>query len=97
MHAGFGAFRGAVLLRPPIHAALRRHTRRAAASVMAHGGFTAESGRLMQQILDLQGVLTALDGACAERGTSALPDASPASASCAGEGVPCQRCARLPP
>lgn len=61
MHAGFGAFRGAVLLHPLICAALRRHTRRASASVMAQGGFTPESGRMMQQLLDLQGLLTAVD------------------------------------
>ena len=59
MHAGFGAFRGAVLLCPSIEAALRRHLQRASAEVMEKGGFTPESGRLMQQLIDFQGLLTA--------------------------------------
>ena len=59
MHAGFGAFRGAVLLRPTIEVALQRHLQRASAEVMEKGGFTPESGRLMQQLIDFQGLLTA--------------------------------------
>ena len=53
-HAGFAAFRGAVLLRGGIERGLLRHSRRAAAEVMTTGGFTPESGRLMQQLIDLQ-------------------------------------------
>ena len=72
MHAGFAAFRGVVLLRPSIELALRRHIHRAATCIMAQGGFTSESGRLMQQLIDLQEVLTALDvrddHLCEERG-----------------------------
>ena len=38
--------------------ALLRHLQRASLEVMEKGGFTPESGRLMQQLIDLQGVLT---------------------------------------
>ena len=48
------AFRHAVLLCAPIALGLSRHVKRATASVLAQGGFTQESGRLMQQLLDLQ-------------------------------------------
>ena len=50
LHAGFGAFRHSVLLNKPIAAALARHLHRAKESVLAQGGFTRESGRLMQQV-----------------------------------------------
>ncbi len=72
LHAGFAAFRQAVVCHPRIDSALRRHVQRATASVMAQGGFDVESGRLMQQLLDLQHVLLTLDvrddHLCEERG-----------------------------
>ena len=46
------------MLRTSIEAALLRHLQRASLEVMEKGGFTPESGRLMQQLIDLQGVLT---------------------------------------
>ncbi|KAL1504545.1 hypothetical protein AB1Y20_010946 [Prymnesium parvum] len=61
MHAGFAAFRAAVLLRASIESAIQRHVRRASDEVMEKGGFTSESGKLMQQLIDLQDLLTALD------------------------------------
>ena len=72
LHAGFAAFRQAVVCHPRIEAALRRHLRRSTACVMAEGGFDVESGQLMQQLLDLQEVLSTLDvrddHLCEERG-----------------------------
>ena len=73
LHAGFAAFRHSVLLQPIIGPALARHVTRATASVMAQGGFTHESGRLMQLLIDLQNVCTTVDLArddhlCEERG-----------------------------
>ena len=73
LHAGFGAFRQAVLLSPPIGAALQRHLKRATGSVMAQGGYTAESGRLMQQLIDLHELIDLHadvrdDHLCEERG-----------------------------
>ena len=71
-HAGFCAFRSAVVLRPRVRAALRRHTKRAAAAVLEGGGYTSESGLAMQQMLDLQRMVCALDvrddHLCEERG-----------------------------
>ena len=72
LHAGFGAFRQAVLCHADVMRALQRHVQRSTASVMAQGGFTVESGRLMQQLLDLQDLCVALDvrddHLCEERG-----------------------------
>lgn len=72
LHAGYAAFRQAVVCHPRIELALRRHVQRATASVLAHGGFDIESGQLMQQLLDLQHVLSTLDvrddHLCEERG-----------------------------
>jgi len=72
LHAGFSAFRQAVLCHPLITAALRRHVSRATSSVMAQGGFTSESGRRMQELLDLQELCSAVDvrddHLCEERG-----------------------------
>uniref|UniRef100_A0A7S2N2V7 F-box domain-containing protein n=1 Tax=Haptolina brevifila TaxID=156173 RepID=A0A7S2N2V7_9EUKA len=72
LHAGFSAFRQSVLCHPRITAALQRHVQRATSSVMAQGGFTAESGRLMQELLDLQDLCTTVDvrddHLCEERG-----------------------------
>ncbi|KOO23405.1 hypothetical protein Ctob_005207 [Chrysochromulina tobinii] len=62
----------AVVCHPRIESALRRHVQRATASVLAQGGFDIESGQLMQQLLDLQHVLSTLDvrddHLCEERG-----------------------------
>ncbi|EOD39423.1 hypothetical protein EMIHUDRAFT_199867 [Emiliania huxleyi CCMP1516] len=55
--AGLAAFRSAVVLHPAIEAPLARHISRCS----AHGGWTAESGRLMQQLIDLDGALSRLD------------------------------------
>jgi hypothetical protein len=72
LHAGYAAFRQAVVCHPRIESALRRHVQRATASVLAQGGFDIESGQLMQQLLDLQHVLSTLDvrddHLCEERG-----------------------------
>ena len=62
LHAGFGAFRHAVLLHPVIVSALSRHLKHAASLVMAHGGFTSESGRLMQLVRSSYHVLAAFLG-----------------------------------
>jgi hypothetical protein len=55
-----------------INTTLQRHVSRATSSVMSQGGFTVESGRLMQQLLDLQGLCSSLDvrddHLCEERG-----------------------------
>lgn len=59
--AGLAAFRAAVVLRPAVESGLRRHIARAEASVMLQGGWTAESGRLMQQLIDLHRMLKDLD------------------------------------
>ena len=73
LHAGFAAFRHAVLLHPTISRALSRHLQRAAHSVMGEGGYTVESAKLMQHLIDLQGVCSTVDAArddhlCEERG-----------------------------
>jgi len=58
---GLASFRSAVVLHPSISAALRRHVARAEASLLRHGGWTPESGRLMQTLIDLDSCLSRLD------------------------------------
>ncbi len=71
-HAGYAAFRAAVLLRPAVVDPLRRHMQRAEASILAQGGFSKESGARMQQLIDLHQLLQELDvrddHLCEERG-----------------------------
>ena len=80
LHAGFAAFRHAVLLHPTIAPALARYVHRAAASIMAEGGYTNESGRRMQALIDLQDVCATVDAArddhlCEERGEAFTQEA----------------------
>ena len=46
---------------PRILLALKRHLRRASASVLSGGGFSTESGAAMQQLIDLHAMLEQLD------------------------------------
>jgi hypothetical protein len=49
---GLAAFRSAVVLRPEIEVSLCRHVARAQESLLLHGGWTVESGRLMQTLIE---------------------------------------------
>lgn len=49
---GLAAFRSVVVLRPHMETSLRRHVARAQSSLLRHGGWTAESDRLMQTLIE---------------------------------------------